>query len=177
MCVFFSSFNYIMPRKPTILANEENSQNSGRLASETGFATEPVAPTEKSFNIKVSDETDSDADDASKNIQAPKPKRQQTEKQKEATAKMRQKLAEKHALIREQKAKQAEETKKVVEEKVVKKAIAIKKKQIKQQKVLDEISDDDTPIEEIIPVVRKATRRPEYTPVIRQNNGPRIIFV
>jgi uncharacterized protein with von Willebrand factor type A (vWA) domain len=161
-----------MPRKPTILANEENSQNS---------TTEIPASKEKSFNVKVTEESESE-DDASKTIQLPKPKRQQTEKQKEATAKMRQKLAEKHAMVREQKAKEAEETKKIVEEKVVKKAIAIKKKQIKQQKVLDEISDDDTPIEEIIPIKKKSVPA-HKNPVVRYStekpasNGPRIIFV
>ena len=37
--------------------------------------------------------------------------------------------------------------KNLLEEKVVAKAISIKKKQIKKQSALDEISDDDTPIE------------------------------
>ena len=47
--------------------------------------------------------------------------------------------------------KLAEYEKKELEEKVVKKAISIKKKQIKKQAVLDEISDDDTPMEKIKP--------------------------
>ena len=54
----------------------------------------------------------------------------------------------------------AEEERKVIEEKVVKKAISVKKKQIKQQAVLDEISDDETDMVEIQKIVKKlpATR-------------------
>ncbi len=49
----------------------------------------------------------------------------------------------------------AEEERKLMEEKIVKKAISLKKKQIKQQAVLDEISDDDTPIEKIKEIIKK----------------------
>ena len=49
----------------------------------------------------------------------------------------------------EQKAIEEEQYKKEMEEKIVKKAISIKKKQILKQKVLDEISDEETPVEEI----------------------------
>jgi len=52
--------------------------------------------------------------------------------------------------------KLAEYEKKELEEKVVKKAISIKKKQIKKQAVLDEISDDDTPMEKIKPKPKPA---------------------
>ncbi len=41
------------------------------------------------------------------------------------------------------------EQKKALEQKIVKKAISIKKKVIKKQEVLDEISDDETPLEKI----------------------------
>lgn len=44
-----------------------------------------------------------------------------------------------------------------LEEKVVAKAISIKKKQIKKQSALDDISDDDTPIE----VVKAAAQKPK----------------
>jgi hypothetical protein len=49
----------------------------------------------------------------------------------------------------------AQQEQKVVEEKLVKKAIAVKKKQIKKQAILDEIEDDDTPLEEIEKIVKK----------------------
>ena len=42
-----------------------------------------------------------------------------------------------------------------LEEKIVKKAVAIKKKQIKKQIALDDISDDDTSLEEIKKIVKK----------------------
>jgi hypothetical protein len=53
----------------------------------------------------------------------------------------------------------AEEERILMEEKVVKKAISLKKKQIKQQAVLDEISDDDTPIEKIKEIVKKLPKK------------------
>ena len=46
-------------------------------------------------------------------------------------------------------AEQKNEVKKQLEEKIVRKAISIKKRQIKAEMVLDEVSDDETPIEEI----------------------------
>ena len=49
----------------------------------------------------------------------------------------------------------AQQERKLVEEKLVKKAISVKKKQIKQQAVLDEISDDDTDMVEIQKIVKK----------------------
>ena len=54
----------------------------------------------------------------------------------------------------------AEEERKLLEEKVVKKAISVKKKQIKKQAVLDEISDDETDMVEIQKIAKKlpATR-------------------
>jgi large subunit ribosomal protein L34e len=44
----------------------------------------------------------------------------------------------------------------VEEQKIVKKALSIKKKEIKKQEILDEISDDETPIEKIkIPIKKE----------------------
>ena len=50
---------------------------------------------------------------------------------------------------KEEAQRKAEEERKIMEAKIVKKAISIKKKEIKKQAVLDEISDDDTPIQKI----------------------------
>lgn len=70
-----------------------------------------------------------------------------TEKQIDAFVKVR----EIRQLNRDGRAKekllQEEELKKENEAKIIKKAISIKKKQIKKQIALDEISDDDEPIE------------------------------
>ena len=61
----------------------------------------------------------------------PKPKRKQTEAQKETTVKMRQKLMEKREQNRLERERLLEIERKYLEEKVIKKAISIKKKQIK----------------------------------------------
>ena len=50
--------------------------------------------------------------------------------------------------------------KSALEEKVVAKAISIKKKQIKKQSALDEISDDDTPIEVVKEKAKTASVKP-----------------
>jgi hypothetical protein len=90
-----------------------------------------------------------------------KPKRERTQKQIDAFNKCIQMKKEK-ALQRANEAKRLMEyDRKALEEKVVKKAISIKKKQIKKQSALDEISDDDTPIEKIKEVAK--TIKPKQT--------------
>ena len=42
-----------------------------------------------------------------------------------------------------------------IKDKIVKKAIAIKKRQIKKEAILDEIEDDDTPIEKVKEIMKK----------------------
>lgn len=96
-------------------------------------------------------------------------KRERTEAQKEATRRMLEARDKKRAerpsvkavkqdlkALREQ---QIEELKaqavKEYQESLVKKAISIKKKQIKKEKELEEISDDDTPIEDIRKIVKR----------------------
>ena len=74
------------------------------------------------------------------------PKRKQSEAQKANTIKMREKLALKHESIRAEKSKLAEEKKKLKEERIVKKALHIKKKEIKEAQELA-ISDSDSEIE------------------------------
>jgi len=76
----------------------------------------------------------------------PKPKRERTEKQKEHFARLSElnkKRYEEKRLIKEE-----EETKRKreLEKKVIEKAIKIKKKIIKKEMLLEELSDDDTPI-------------------------------
>lgn len=78
-----------------------------------------------------------------------KPKRKQSEAQKANTQKMREKLIAKHEGIRAEKARIAEEKKKAKEERIVKKAIHIKKKEIKEAEILaiSDEEDDDSEIE------------------------------
>jgi hypothetical protein len=78
-----------------------------------------------------------------------KPKKQLTEKQLEALKKGQ---ATRDANIKKRKDEAmliAAEEKKKLEEKIVRKAISIKKQQIKKQSALDEIEDDQTPIQKI----------------------------
>ena len=52
-----------------------------------------------------------------------------------------------------------------LEAKIVKKAISIKKKQIKKEAALDEISDDETPIQKIKQIAKKIPQpieQPKY---------------
>lgn len=118
----------------------------------------------------------------------PAVKKERTEAQKEATRKMLEARDKKRAerpsvkavkedlkALREQ---QIEELKtqavKEYQDSLVKKAISIKKKQIKKKKELDEISDDDTPIEEI----RKITKQPvKNIPAKPVNIKPQITFI
>jgi len=93
---------------------------------------------------------------------APKVKKPRTEKQIEATKKMNEVRKQKALAKRDLQAKQDEELKKQMEEKadeikdkIIKKAIAIKKRQIKKEAVLDEIEDDETPIEKINEIIKK----------------------
>ena len=78
-----------------------------------------------------------------------KPKPIRTQKQIDAFKKVRDKKMENAKMRQEEKKLKDEEDRKELEAKIVKKAVAIKKKQIKKQTVLEEISDDDTPIEVI----------------------------
>lgn len=151
-----------MSRKPRNLAKQEISPVSA-MPTPRGAGWASIQ--EESNRAPTPTSTPIANEDDSTPLQAVKPKKPQTEAQKAATARMRAKLAEKYEKLRAEKAIAAEEYKKQVEEKVVKKAIAIKKKQIKKQMVLDEISSDDEPLEEIIPKIRKTiARQPSLAP-------------
>jgi hypothetical protein len=84
-----------------------------------------------------------------------KPKRERSEKQIETTKKMIEKRNANILVAKEKKAQEDMIRKKEIEEKIVKKAVAIKKREIKQKAILEEISDDDTPIEEIKKIASK----------------------
>ena len=97
-----------------------------------------------------------DKKDTKKEVKEKKPR---TAKQIEAFEKARQ-TREKNALARKQsRDEEAIAIRKQVEDKLVKKAIAVKKKQIKQQAVLDEISDDDTPLDEVEKIATRSVAK------------------
>lgn len=75
----------------------------------------------------------------------------------------------------------ANESKQKIENSMVKKAIAIKKKQIKAEAMLDEISDDDTPMEDIKKMVAIGKKKfPNKTQITHYREEiplpPKIIF-
>lgn len=73
----------------------------------------------------------------------PKIKKPKTEKQMEAFKKIVEKRKENLRLRKEEKLIEEEEKKKILEMKLIHKAISVKKKQLKKERILDEISDDD----------------------------------
>lgn len=99
-------------------------------------------------DLEVLDELkDTISDSENQSIQ--KPKKPRSEKQIIAfnlILEKRNKNREDRKLLREQ---EMEREKELTEAKIMKKAVSLKKKQIKKQLVLDDISDDDEPIEEL----------------------------
>lgn len=90
---------------------------------------------------------------------ATKEKKPRTKKQIEAFEKARE-TRERNALARKQmRDEEARIQQKEVEDKLVKKAIALKKKQIKQQAILDSISDDETPLEEVEKIATRSVTK------------------
>ena len=96
----------------------------------------------------------------------PKPKRERTQAQKAAWEKClanRAKAREERNIVKDSDAKLLAEYKKQLakksEKKIVKKAIGIKKKAIMRDEDLDEISEEDVPIE-VVKEKIKSTRRP-----------------
>lgn len=76
-----------------------------------------------------------------------KPKKVLTEKQMEALKKGQAKRDENRETKRKEAEHKALEEKKIAEEKLIKKAIAVRKKQIKKEQILNELSDDDNPVQ------------------------------
>lgn len=109
----------------------------------------------------------------------PKPKRERTEAQKKAWEKClanRQKNREDRKKIQDEDAKLLAEYKKQLakktEAKVVKKAVGIKKKAIMRDEDLDEISEDETPIE----VVKQKISQRRKPPVKNELPAPEPVY-
>ena len=84
-----------------------------------------------------------------------KAKKPRTEAQMKAFEKAKEKARINAEKRKEERELAAEQERKAIEEKLVKKAISVKKKQIKKQAILDEISDDETELVEIEKIVKK----------------------
>ena len=107
----------------------------------------------------------------------PKPKRVMTEKQKEIGRQNLAKGRERRDALRreniEKKKLEEDEKKKEMESKIVRKAITIKKKQLKMEKVL-ELSEDADSEDDRPPPIRRIARpkAPPNTPVIKPTPTP-----
>jgi hypothetical protein len=109
--------------------------------------TQPAKP--------VSEDEEEEEEATPKPIIKAQPKKERTEAQKLAFERCK-KQREANAKKRMDDAKKLMEyEKKALEEKLIAKAVSIKKKQIKKQVILDEISDEDTPIEKIKEMAKK----------------------
>ena len=123
--------------------------------------------------VKENLEESSSDEEIEKKEVAPKAKRQQTEKQKENFRIARQKRMDNIAKNNEAKNIRKQEEKVIIEAKIVKKGIAIKKKQIKKEKVLEMTQSDESASDYEIPAKVKLTRqRPPTIP-----ERPQIYFI
>lgn len=117
--------------------------------------------------------SESSSDDQIEKKVVPKTKRQQTEKQKENFRIAREKRMANIAKNNEAKNLQKQEEKVKIEAKIIKKAVAIKKKQIKKEKVLEMTQSDESASDYEIPAKVKLTRqRPPTIP-----ERPQIYFI
>ncbi len=103
-----------------------------------------------------------------------------SEKQVEGFKKCREKRMENIQKRKEALKEFEEKIKSEMENKIVKKAISIKKKQILREDELEEFSDDDTPLEEVVKVAKKrATKQtrekaiPQYEEEQQPQRKPR----
>ena len=137
---------------------------------------------EKEINILALDNDETIPLEATKTI---KKKKVLSERQLEVLSNARAKLAErnKERIAQKKLEQQAiedgvqrrlDEYKTGIEQKIVKKAVSIKKKQIKKEALLEEISDDETPMEKIKEIAKKKNHPAPQQPV---NAKPQYIFV
>jgi len=102
-------------------------------------------------------------------VQQTKPKREKTQKQMEAFEKAKAIRDANYAKRKEERERIAREEKEKLEEKLVKKAIAVKKKQIKKQAILEELSDDET---EAPPKTTQAPKKKETKEISQPTPAP-----
>ena len=99
-------------------------------------------------------------------LEAPvKIKKPRSEKQIAAFLLVRQKRDENRVARLKTKEDDAVVQKAQIEEKIVKKAVSIRKKQIVREAVLDEISDEDIPVEIVKKLVKKYPKKAPVAPV------------
>ena len=137
---------------------------------------------EKEINILALDNDETIPLEATKTI---KKKKVLSERQLEVLSNARAKLAERNKeriaqkkleqqAIEDEVQRRLDEYKTGIEQNIVKKAVSIKKKQIKKEALLEEISDDETPMEKIKEIAKKKNHPAPQQPV---NAKPQYIFV
>lgn len=122
--------------------------------------------------VKPADEIEKSVTENAVNEPITKPKRQLTEKQLEALKRGQEKRDENARLRKDAAEKKAAEDKLKLEQKIVKKAISIKKKELKRQAALDAVSDDDTPVEKIKEAVEGTKGSLRNPPLPQQPPAP-----
>lgn len=100
----------------------------------------------------------------SKPPKEPKPRPPRTPKQIEVFEKAKLKRMENVKMKNEIRAEEELKKKKEQEDLIVRKAIAIKKRELKKKAILDEIEEDDTPIEKIREIAKKVSIAQPHTP-------------
>lgn len=131
-----------------------------------------VIPNNIIEELESSESNDSNNDLLKSNIV--KQKRQPSAKQIENLQKGRERRDDKRRERIEENKRLEYERQKEIEEKIVKKAIQVKKRQIRQQKIIEPDSDDDYEDEPPPkPVLRRAATQRQYAPPRK----PQIIYV
>lgn len=117
------------------------------------------------------DEGDAKVEDVDEVIQVsavrPKPKKELTETQKAALKRGQDVMRQRHAENRKRLQEIEEQTKKELEKNIVKKALAIKRKNLKEAMLLEAISDDsdtELPLERVKQVVKKVKEDKQMAP-------------
>ena len=105
-------------------------------------------------------ETEPVVSSSDEDVEVQKPKRERTAKQKEAFLKAQATRLAKAEERKKEKALKEQEEREELEQKLIEKAIKVKKKQIKKMAVIEQLSDDDTPIEKLRPAIKKTVQLP-----------------
>ena len=125
-------------------ATPPKAQNPGSTTPKARAGRHPAI-----LSVKIPVKESIADEDLSEEETVEKIKAPRTQKQIDAFKKVIEKKMENAMKRQIEKKLQEEKDKKELEAKIIKKAVSIKKKQIKKQTVLEEISDDETPIEVI----------------------------
>ena len=145
--------------KPKTIKQQKNEEIE-RLKKELKELEPIVGPCVIPISKEESDEEEDDKEEEDLPIEIQKPRKPRTEKQIEQFKKVIETKMKNASERKKQAEIKAVADKQELEEKLVKKAIAVKKKQIKKQKIIDDISDEE---KEDDPVIQKM--KPVKTPV------------